>query len=64
MRSPQPLLVPVLVLFLLVAGGIAVNRWLAPRLTGHTRAALAVGGGILGAGLLVLFAYPAIGQWT
>ena len=64
MRSPQPLLVPVLVLFLLVAGGIAVNRWLGPRLTGHTGAALVLGTTIVGVGLLVLFAYPAIGRWT
>jgi hypothetical protein len=64
MRSPQPLLVPVLVLFLLVAGGIAVNRWLGPRLTGHTGAALVLGVTIVGAGLLLLFAYPTIGQWT
>ena len=46
MRSPQPLLVPLLVLFLLVAGGIAVNRWLGSRLAGHTGAALALGAGI------------------
>ncbi|MEO6413558.1 MAG: hypothetical protein ABIO48_13315 [Pedococcus sp.] len=64
MRSPQPLLVPVLVLFLLVAGGIAVNRWLGPRLTGHTGAALALGTTIVGVGLLVLFSYPATGRWT
>jgi hypothetical protein len=64
MRSPQPLLVPVLVLFLLVAGGIAVNRWLGPRLTGHTGAGLVLGVTIIGAGLLLLFAYPTIGQWT
>ena len=64
MRSPQPLLVPVLVLFLLVAGGIAVNRWLGPRLTGHTRTTLAVGTTILGVGLVVLFSYPATGRWT
>ena len=64
MRSPQPLLVPVLVLCLLVAGAVAANRWLAPRLTGHTRAALALGVAVLGAGLLALFSYAAIGRWT
>lgn len=64
MRSPQPLLVPVLVLFLLVAGGVAVNRWLGPRLTGHARATLIVGTTILGVGLVVLFSYPVSGRWT
>lgn len=64
MRSPQPLLVPVLVLFLLVAGAVAVNRWLAPRLTGHTRVTLAMGAGVLAAGLVALFSYPATGRWT
>ena len=64
MRSPQPLLVPVLVLFLLVAGGIAVNRWLRPRLTRHTGATLALGATLLGAGLVALFSYPATGRWT
>jgi hypothetical protein len=64
MRSPQPLLVPVLVLFLLVAGAVAANRWLGPRLSGHTRTALALGVALLCAGLVVLFSYAAIGQWT
>jgi hypothetical protein len=64
MRSPQPLLVPVLVLFLLVAGGVAVNRWVGPRLAGRTTATLRLGVGLLAAGLVLLFLYPAIGQWA
>jgi hypothetical protein len=64
MRSPQPLLVPVLVLFLLVAGGIAVNRWLGPRLSSRTGPTLGLGTTIVAVGLVVLFSYPVTGQWT
>jgi hypothetical protein len=64
MRSPQPLLVPLLVLFLLVAAVVAASRWLGPRLTGHTGVALALGVGLLAAGLVLLFSYAAIGEWT
>lgn len=63
MRSPGPLLVPLLVLVLLVAGAIAANRWLAPRLTRRASLALAVGMGLLAAGLVLLFAYAMVGRW-
>jgi len=64
MRSPQPLLVPVLVLTLLVAVALAVNRWLSPRLGRHLRAAVVAGLCLLTAGFGVLFAYPVLRDWT
>ena len=63
MRSPGPLLVPLLVLVLLVAAALAVNRWLSPRLTRHASLALGVGLGLLAAGLVLLFAYAMAGEW-
>jgi hypothetical protein len=64
MRSPQPLLWPVLVLSVLVAGALAVNRWLRPRLSRHLRAALAGGLSLLTAGLVLLFSYPLLRDWV
>ncbi|GAA2731125.1 hypothetical protein GCM10009867_03990 [Pedococcus aerophilus] len=64
MRSPGPLLVPLLVLVLLVAAALAVHRWLAPRLTRHAAVALGVGLGLLAAGLVLLLGYAVVGGWT
>ncbi|WP_406830728.1 hypothetical protein ABEG17_17275 [Pedococcus sp. KACC 23699] len=63
MRSPGPLLVPLLVLVLLVAAALALNRWLAPRLRQRAPVALGSGLGLLGAGLVLLFAYTIVGRW-
>jgi hypothetical protein len=63
MRSPQPLLVPLLVGTLLVAGALAAGRWLPTRLVGRTRAGLALGIALLAAGLVLLLAYPVLDRW-
>ena len=63
MRSPGPLLVPLLVLVLLAAAGLAVHHWVGPRLTRHSRVALVTGLGLLAAGLVLLLAYPVAGEW-
>ena len=64
MRSPGPLLVPVLVLLLLAAGAVVLNRWATPRLAGHTGPALGLGVAVLAIGLVLLLGYSAIGGWT
>ena len=64
MRSPGPLLVPLLVLVLLVAAALAVNPWRAPRLTRHASAARRGGLGLQVAGLVLLLAYAMAGEWT
>jgi hypothetical protein len=62
MRSPQPLLVPLLTLTLVAAAAVLAARRLRARivpLAGHgTRLGLVV----LGLGLVLLFAYPALGD--
>ncbi len=69
MRSPQPLLVPLLVLTLLGAGasaGHAVLRRRAGRTSGLrfvARRMLLVGSVVLVAGLVLLFGYAGIGRW-
>jgi hypothetical protein len=68
MRSPQPLLVPLLVLALLGAALIAVHSQIRRRAErpGFRRAvgrSIVVGLIILGVGLALLFAYPLLGGW-
>ncbi|WP_200918492.1 hypothetical protein [Leifsonia sp. Leaf264] len=69
MRSPQPLLVPVLVLTLLGAGLIALHaglrrRLASPRLRSGIRGAIIVGLIVLAVGLVLVFLYPVIGAWA
>lgn len=68
-RSPQPLLVPLLVFVLLGAALIALHAWL--RLRTHrpgfataVRVWVGVGLVVLGVGLMLLFAYPLVGSWS
>jgi hypothetical protein len=70
MRSPQPLLVPLLVLTLLGAASSAGHLLLrrrAGRLPGFryvARRMVAVGVIMIGVGVVLLFGYAAIGRWT
>lgn len=69
MRSPQPLLVPLLVLALLGAGLIALHAVIRrrsdrPGFAVAIRRAIAVGLIVLAVGLVLLFAYPLIGSWA
>lgn len=69
MRSPQPLLVPVLVLTLLgtalLAGHTAVRRRLAAgaRPLRHLRTAIVAGLALLAIGLMLLFGYALVADW-
>ncbi|MBM7830825.1 hypothetical protein JOE59_001530 [Agromyces cerinus] len=68
MRSPQPLLVPLLVLALLGAGLIAVHAVIRrrsdrPGFAVAVKWSTVIGLVILGAGLVLLFAYPLLGEW-
>jgi hypothetical protein len=67
-RSPQPLLVPLLVLALVGAALVAVHaiirrRSRRPGFVGAVRRAVMVGLIILGAGIILLFAYPLLSGW-
>ncbi|WP_426520918.1 hypothetical protein ACPPVQ_09465 [Diaminobutyricibacter sp. McL0618] len=67
-RSPQPLLVPLLVLALLGAALVGAHaiirrRSHRPGFVGAMRRALLVGLIVLGAGLILLFAYPLLSGW-
>jgi len=69
MRSPQPLLVPLLVLALLGAALLALHtqvrrRASHPKFRGAVRRAIAVGLVLLGVGLLLLFVYPVLSGWA
>ncbi len=64
MRSGQPLLVPLIVLLLLAAGAVLGARRLRPRVLAHTRAAEAAGGAVLGVGVLLVAAFPVLGEWV
>jgi hypothetical protein len=64
MRSPQPLLVPLLALTLLAAGGIVLSRRLRPQLVAHSLRGAIVGVATVAVGFVLLFSYPLIGQWT
>jgi hypothetical protein len=82
MRSPQPLLVPLLVLTLVGVGGLALHTTIRGRigtaasgsrpdavsdlakLRGSARRAVAFGVGLLGAGVVLLFAYPYVRDWS
>jgi hypothetical protein len=70
MRSPQPLLVPLLVLTLLGAGGMALHTVLRGRATANpgfrrvVRRWVAVGVGLIGVGVVLLFVYPLLTDWT
>ena len=68
-RSPQPLLVPLLVFVLLGAALVALHAWLrhrSRRAGFRTALAVAIRAGlvVLGIGLVLLFAYPLIGGWA
>ncbi|WP_345764355.1 hypothetical protein [Diaminobutyricibacter sp. McL0608] len=67
-RSPQPLLVPLLVLALLGAALVGLHaiirrRSRRPGFAGAIRRAVLVGLIILGAGIILLFAYPLLSGW-
>ncbi len=64
MRSGQPLLVPLLVLPLLAAAAVLAARRLRSRVLAHPRAAETTGGAILAVGVLLIGAYPVLGEWT
>lgn len=82
MRSPQPLLVPLLVLTLIGVGGLAlhtgIRRRIATAVSGSgsdaaadlatvrrgARRAVAAGIALLGAGVVLLFAFPYIRDWS
>jgi hypothetical protein len=70
MRSPQPLLVPLLVLTLLGAGILVAHAAVRERLaaaTGAGRALRAVrtaGLVLLGAGIVLMLGYPVAGEWA
>lgn len=65
MRSPQPLLVPLLLVGLIGAAALvahlAIERRTVPRWAVVGTAA--VGGVVLGSGVVLLFTYPAFGGW-
>ncbi|TCC65565.1 hypothetical protein E0H73_01080 [Kribbella pittospori] len=61
MRSPQPLLVPLLVITLLAVAGLLLHTAIHPTELGVRRAAR-VAAAVLLLGVLGLFAYPLIGQ--
>ncbi|HZC52448.1 MAG TPA: hypothetical protein VE441_08130 [Mycobacterium sp.] len=76
MRSPQPLLVPLLVLTLLGVGGLAMHTTLRRHIAARgdegvaiaafrqrTRRASVAGLAVLGLGVLLLFAYPYVRDW-
>lgn len=65
MRSPQPLLVPLLLVGLVGASAL-VAHLVIERRTVPRRAvisAAAIGGVVLGSGVILLFGYPAFGGW-
>lgn len=64
MRSPQPLLVPLLLLSLLAAALVLLGRRFGPQLVGHSGALLASGLAIGLAGLALLLLYPALIDWA
>jgi hypothetical protein len=82
MRSPQPLLVPLLVLTLVGVGALALHTTIRGRivtaasgprpdtvsdlakLRGSARRAVAFGMGLLGAGVVLLFVYPYVRDWS
>jgi hypothetical protein len=72
MRSPQPLLVPLIVLTLLGAGLLIGHAAIRERVTGGPdrrvaraiRLARLAGGILLCAGVVLLFGYPLVKQWT
>jgi hypothetical protein len=70
MRSPQPLLGPLLVLTLLGAGGMALHTVVRRRATADAgfrrvvRRGVAVGIGLIGVGVVLLFVYPLLIDWT
>ncbi|MCW6010974.1 hypothetical protein K1W54_41470 [Micromonospora sp. CPCC 205371] len=70
MRSPQPLLVPLLVLTLLGAGMLVAHAAVRERLAAATaagralRATRAAGLVLLGAGILLMLGYPVAGEWA
>jgi len=61
MRSPQPLLVPLLVITLLAVGALLLHNAIHPTPTAVRRASRIVGA-VLVLGIAALFAYPLIGQ--
>jgi hypothetical protein len=61
MRSPQPLLVPLLVIILLAVGALLLHNTIHPTATGVRRASR-IAGAVLVLGVAGLFAYPWIGQ--
>jgi len=61
MRSPQPLLVPLLVLTLLAVAGLLLHNAIRPTATGVRRAAQ-VAAAVLVLGVAALLAFPLIGQ--
>lgn len=69
MRSPQPLLVPLLVLSMLTAGAVVAHTAIRRRMTtvqdarAVTRRWLLGGLTVLAAGLVLLFAYPVLRGW-
>ncbi len=68
MRSPQPLLVPLLILTLTGAAMLAIHvqirrRSTHPNFRGHVHRAIAIGMVILVAGLVLLFIYPLLSEW-
>lgn len=70
MRSPQPLLVPLLVLTLLSAALIALHGALSRRMSDTTRfrrgfrGAVTVGLALVATGVVLLFAYPLVSAWA
>ena len=63
MRSPQPLLVPVLALTLLVGAAVVAARRLRPRVLAMAERGTRVGTLLLVVGLALLIAYPALDDW-
>lgn len=63
MRSPQPLLVPVLTLTLLVGGVVVAARRLRPRLLAIAGRGVRIGTLLLVVGFALLVSYPALDDW-
>lgn len=70
MRSPQPLLVPMLVLTLLSAALVALHALLSRRMHGDARfrrwfrGAVTIGLVLVAVGVILLFVYPLVSDWA
>ena len=69
MRSPQPLLVPLLVLTLLAVALLVLDLWVSTRMVAAgvlwrlPRILSTVGATVLGTGVVLLFSYPLVRDW-